>query len=259
MPPITRPVCGGGRTAAARSRRTTGHSTPGERDFNGASRPDTYNNPYRWPLYVCKKGDGHGDDVRMDEQERAWLDAYRKGDTQALGKLVEYYRRPLFAFILKMTEGRGDAEEVFQEVWIRAIRNLGGFQEKNLLGWLFRIAHNLIIDQARRNRLVVHPSSAGSSRGEVRTDWMQSIPASERGPASETAGRDLGVRIQEAMGCLPPEQLEVFLLRMEGDVPFKEIARIQGVSINTALARMHYAVLKMREELKNEYAAFFGE
>lgn len=192
----------------------------------------------------------------MDEQERAWLAQYLQGDNEALGKLVEHYRRPLFAFILKMTEGRADADEIFQEVWIRAIRNLGGFRAENLIGWLFRIAHNLIIDQARRAKPIVHPSSRGA---DSRTDWMNQIPDSRHGPASEAAGRDLGSRIRQAMRILPPEQREVFLLRMEGDVPFKEIAKIQGVSINTALARMHYAVLKLRQELKDEYRTFTGK
>ena len=192
----------------------------------------------------------------MDAQEKAWLDQYRKGDLDGLAQLVEQYRRPLYSFILKMTEGRSDADEVFQEVWIRAIRKLDAFQEKNLLGWLFRIAHNLIVDQARRSKSVVHPTSLGSGAGDSRGDWFQSVPSTAQGPASEVAGRDLGRQIQRALTHLPSEQREVFLLRMDGDVPFKEIARIQGVSINTALARMHYAVLKLRDELKGEYEAF---
>jgi RNA polymerase sigma-70 factor (ECF subfamily) len=68
----------------------------------------------------------------------------------ALGHLVEHFRRPLFAFIHNMLQGRGDPEEIFQEVWLRAIRNLPRFKEKNFAGWLFRIAHNLFIDDLRR-------------------------------------------------------------------------------------------------------------
>jgi RNA polymerase sigma-70 factor (ECF subfamily) len=191
----------------------------------------------------------------MDAQERAWLDEYRKGSREALGMLVEQYRRPLYSFILKMTEGRTDADEVFQEVWIRAIRKLDTFREENLLGWLFRIAHNLIIDLARRRKPFVQPSSPGT---HTQSSWINRVPAGGIGPASETAGRDLGQRIRQEMVKLPPEQREVFLLRTEGEVPFKEIAKIQGVSLNTALARMHYAVLKLREALKDEYRDFGG-
>ncbi len=193
----------------------------------------------------------------MDAQERAWLDEYRRGDREALGKLVEHYRRPLYSFILKMTEGRVDADEIFQEVWIRAIRKLDAFREENFLGWLFRIAHNLIIDVARRRKLFVDPET-GTHGSQSRSSWVHRLPASGPGPATHAAGHDLGRKIQEALARLPPEQREVFLLRTEGEVPFKEIAKIQGVTLNTALARMHYAVLKMREALRDEYRAFGG-
>ena len=89
----------------------------------------------------------------MEEPEKLWLAEYRAGNTSALDKLVEHYRRPLYAFILRMTEGRDDAEEIFQEVWFRAIRHLDSYRQKNFLGWLFRIAHNLVIDTARKQKL----------------------------------------------------------------------------------------------------------
>ena len=63
----------------------------------------------------------------------------------------------------------------------------------------------------------------------------------------------MGARIEAAVRSLPQEQREVFLLRTEGDVPFKDIARIQGTSVNTALARMQYALQKLRTELKGDY------
>lgn len=186
----------------------------------------------------------------MQPQEREWLEQYRRGDLEALGRLVEQYRRPLFSFILKMTEGRGDPEEVFQETWIRAIRNLDRFDDQNLLGWLFRIAHNLIIDRARKSRPELQPAPR---TGQTTTTWFDQVASSAIGPATVAAGRDLGHRIQAALEALPPEQREVFLLRMDGNLSFKEIAKLQGVSINTALARMHYAVRKLRALLKDEY------
>lgn len=186
----------------------------------------------------------------MQPQEREWLEQYRRGDLEALGRLVEQYRRPLFSFILKMTEGRGDPEEVFQETWIRAIRSLDRFDDQNLLGWLFRIAHNLIIDRARKSRPEVQPAPR---TGQTTTTWFDQVASPAMGPATIAAGHDLGRRIEAALESLPPEQREVFLLRMDGNLSFKEIAKLQGVSINTALARMHYAVKKLRALLKDEY------
>lgn len=188
--------------------------------------------------------------AEMQPIEREWLEQYRRGDLEALGKLVEQYRRPLFSFILKMTEGRGDPEEIFQETWIRAIRNFDRFDDQNLLGWLLRIAHNLVIDRARKLRPEVRPELR---TGQSATTWFDQVAGGGPGPATIAADRDLGRRIAEAVERLPPEQREVFLLRMDSDLSFKEIAKVQGVSINTALARMHYAVRKLREMLKDAY------
>ncbi len=74
------------------------------------------------------------------------------------------------------------------------------------------------------------------------------------GPDAQVAGHDLGRRMDAAVGGLPLEQREVFLMRMEGNLPFKTIAEIQKTSINTALARMQYALAKLREQLKEDYA-----
>lgn len=188
----------------------------------------------------------------MESPEHVWLSEYRKGDVGALGRLVEHYRRPLFGFILKMTEGREDAEEIFQEVWFRAIRSLDTYRDRRFLSWLFRIAHNLVIDRARKARPIVDlaPGAADDSEDPIEAKAVAAGP----GPAESAAGRDLGARISAAVKRLPAEQREVFLLRMEGDLPFKEIAKLQGTSINTALARMQYALSKLRNELKNEYA-----
>ncbi len=186
----------------------------------------------------------------MDQDDAILLVAYRNGDTEALGELVERYKGPLFGFIYKFSEGREDADEVFQEVWVRAIKNMNRYRQKNLLSWLFRIAHNLMIDRVRRRKPVVSLETPAHEDG---------VPLSERlagsalSPAAETGGHALGRRIEAAASNLPLEQREVFWLRMQANLSFKEIAKIQKCSINTALARMQYAVSKLRKELVNEY------
>ena len=194
--------------------------------------------------------------IIMESPEKIWLVEYQHGRVNAMGELVEHYRRPLFGFILRMTEGRQDAEEIFQEVWFRVIRNLDSYQDKKFLSWLFRIAHNLIIDRARKFKPIVElPSGESGSESEIETR----IPSPDISPALQAEGRDLGRRISTAVSHLPQEQKEVFLMRMEGDLPFKEIAKIQGTSINTALARMQYALAKLRDELKTDYRDITGE
>ncbi len=186
----------------------------------------------------------------METVERN-LARYREGDVEALGELVRQYRRPLFGFILKMTEGRDDAEEIFQEVWIRAIRNLSGYRDGHFLSWLFRIARNLVIDRVRKRK----PDVSLQEADDDHTSLEERLPSGDADPAGQSADHDTGLRIRRAIDGLPPEQKEVFLMRTEGDLPFKEIARIQGTSINTALARMQYALEKLRKELTNDYRA----
>jgi RNA polymerase sigma-70 factor (ECF subfamily) len=190
------------------------------------------------------------ENIWMDQDDAKVLAEYRAGDAEALGRLVEKYKRPLFGFILRFSEGREDVDEVFQEVWVRAIKNMNRYRQKNLLSWLFRIAHNLMIDRIRQRRPVVSFDTpvhdGGVSIGELLT-------SPRLGPDDETGGHELGLRIETAAAQLPIEQREVFWLRMQADLSFKEIAKIQKCSINTALARMQYAVSKLRKELSGEY------
>lgn len=185
-----------------------------------------------------------------EQPENQWISDYRKGDVNALGLLVEHFRRPLYAYILNMIQGRGDAEEIFQETWLRAIRNMDRYRERNFIGWLFRIARNLFIDRVRRARHEADPSRPGSGPD---TPLAERIPDPQPSPDRQAADRDLGTRIRQALAELPEDQREVFLLRSEADLPFKEIARLQGTSLNTALSRMHYALQKLRPLLIEDY------
>jgi RNA polymerase sigma-70 factor (ECF subfamily) len=187
----------------------------------------------------------------MDQTDIECIRAYLEGDADALAPLVEKYKRPLYSFILKMTEGREDSDEIFQETWFRALKNLRKFRHKNFLNWLFRIAHNLIIDRARRSRKSISMQSAFG--GDESQSLEEQLPAPGLTPSEEAGGLSLGERIDQAVETLSPEQKEVFLLRMYGNTSFKEIARIQECSINTCLARMQYALGKLRSILSDEY------
>jgi RNA polymerase sigma-70 factor (ECF subfamily) len=188
----------------------------------------------------------------MDNTDIECITNYLGGDSNALEPLVEKYKRPLYSFILKMTEGREDSDEIFQETWFRALKNIHKFKHKNFLNWLFRIAHNLVIDRARRNKknVSMQSSMGGDDEGNTLEDHL---PAPGITPAEEAGGNSLGIHISKAVETLSAEQKEVFLLRMYGNVSFKEIARIQKCSINTCLARMQYALTKLRSILQEEY------
>ena len=193
----------------------------------------------------------------MNETENSKLvQRYRDGDAAALGELVELHRRMLYGYIVNMVQGRDDADEIFQEVWMKVIRKIHLYRDRNFGGWLVRIARNQVIDRGRRRR-PVSSLDADTAAGNPLIDLM-SDPG-ELGAADTAAATDLGVRIQAAVAELPEEQREVFVLRTKADMPFKEIARLQKTSINTALARMQYALKKLREGLSDQYEEWVEE
>ena len=185
----------------------------------------------------------------MDESDRQLLTRYRRGDLKGLETLIERYRRPLFGFIMNMMQNPNEADEVYQEVWMRVIRKHAKYKHGNFCGWLVRIAHNVIIDKGRRRK----PDVSFDEEREEGVSLAEMLPGKEPGAQARLAARDLGTKLAAVVKALPADQRAVFVMRVEGDLSFKEIARIQKVSINTALARMQYALKKLRLELSDDY------
>jgi len=183
----------------------------------------------------------------MQDEAQRLIEEYRRGRVEALETLVQRYRRPLFGFLLSMGISVAEAEDAFQDTWLRVMNRLDQYRTGNFPGWLMRIARNLVIDRYRTTRRTEPLLDPGEEGGRPE-------PADHRirAPATQLADRELGRRINAAVAMLPDEQQEVFLLRTQGDVPFRAIARLQGCSVNTALARMHYAVGKLRVLLADE-------
>lgn len=186
----------------------------------------------------------------MDE-DGALIRRYLDGDAQAFDELYRRHGPPLFAFLLVRCRDRARAEDLLQELFLRVVTHLPRYRHSGRFrGWLFRIAHRLLIDEARRRGGVVLVSSDApvgegdrpTSLGEsfAGPERLQPEHAVERGEAADAAVR--------ALARLSPAQREVFQLRQAG-VAFKEIAQLQGVSINTALGRMHDAVTNLRRQL----------
>jgi RNA polymerase sigma-70 factor (ECF subfamily) len=174
---------------------------------------------------------------------------FQRGDAGALEELVTRHRVLLYGYIVNQTRGGDDADEIFQEVWFRVIRKAARYRDRNFRGWLLRIAHNLVIDRARRRK----PDTSLDAETAEGHSMMDILPNKDFDPAATAVDQDLGGRIRDAVAVLPEEQRETFVLRMQADLPFKEIATIQGVSINTALARMQYALAKLRAVLREDY------
>ncbi|MEI8242723.1 MAG: sigma-70 family RNA polymerase sigma factor [bacterium] len=195
---------------------------------------------------------GAGEESRSDAE---LLFAFRKGDVPALDTLIGRYQGQLHGYLRAMTGSTADADDLFQETWLRVVRNPGSFRGGAFNAWLWRITRNLLIDRLRRRKPVV---SLDDTTAEG-TSFVELTPAPGPDAGAEAADAELGRQIAAAVGRLPPDQRDVFLLRTQAGMSFAEIARLRRMPINTALGRMHYAIQRLRQELGQAYAAICGE
>ena len=188
---------------------------------------------------------GTTEENRISDEEL--ILAYLEGDSASFTVLYERYKRPLYAYLNRMLGNHAQSDDVFQQTWIRVVRRLGEYESKQkFFAWLTMIAHNLAIDQFRREKksaeLPLDDENVAVSEPVTHTEpWMR------------MHNRELGKALREAAEGLAEEQKEVFLLRQEG-LSFKEIAEVQNCSINTVLGRMQYAVKNLRKRL-NEWVS----
>lgn len=169
---------------------------------------------------------------------------YIAGDENALAVLINRHQSKLYGFIYSKVGDRDLTDDIFQDTFIKVIKTLKSNsynEEGKFLPWVMRIAHNLIIDHFRRNKkMPMFRETEEFSIFSIMSDQSLTI---ENQLITEQVEQDLKRIIQE----LPADQREVVLMRMYQDLSFKEIAELTGVSINTALGRMRYALLNMRK------------
>jgi len=179
---------------------------------------------------------------------------YRNGEIGALDSLVRRHQKSLFGFVMNMVRDRSAAEDIFQETWLRALRGIDAYRDGNFGGWLVKIARNIIIDRSRKRQPEL---CLDTEDGEGRTR-IENTPDPAPDPATSAEFSDVGRMVLDAVSKLPPDQREVFLMRVEAGLSFREIAKIQRVSINTALGRMHYALARLRPVLSAQASALTG-
>ena len=169
---------------------------------------------------------------------------YMNGDESALSVLITRHKQKIYSFIYSKVFDRDITEDIFQDAFIKVIRNLklGKYNEEGkFLPWVMRISHNLVIDHFRRNNRM--PKFDNS--GEFSIFSVLGDPAlnAERRLIKDQVECDVRRLIEE----LPTDQKEVLVMRMYKDMSFKEISERTGVSINTALGRMRYALINLRK------------
>lgn len=169
---------------------------------------------------------------------------YINGDERALETLIHRHNQRLSSFIYSKVNDREITEDIFQDTFIKVIRTLkkGRYNEEGkFLPWVMRIAHNLIIDHFRKNRRM--PLFEGSSTFNIFSVISDEKLNIEKQLIKNQIEEDLVLLIDE----LPVDQRDVLVMRIYKDMSFKEISENTGVSINTALGRMRYALINLRK------------
>ncbi|MEZ4971151.1 MAG: sigma-70 family RNA polymerase sigma factor [Flavobacteriaceae bacterium] len=169
---------------------------------------------------------------------------YMSGDERALEKLIDRHNQRLSSFIYSKVQDREVTEDIFQDTFIKVIRTLkkGSYNEEGkFLPWVMRISHNLIIDYYRKSKRM--PRFEGNSEFNIFSIISDDQLNAERRLIKDQIDQDLIILIKE----LPKDQMEVLEMRLFKDMSFKEISENTGVSINTALGRMRYALINLRK------------
>lgn len=169
---------------------------------------------------------------------------YLEGNNSAFDILLERHKDRLYNYIFFLVHSREVAEDIFQETFVKAIITLHQGRYTNdgkFSAWITRIAHNLVIDQFRTER-----NENTVSNDETEIDLFNDAKFSEGNIENRMVNDQVLKDVRMLIDELPDCQREVVFMRYYQDMSFKEIADITGVSINTALGRMRYAILNMR-------------
>ncbi|ALM48145.1 RNA polymerase subunit sigma-24 [Flavobacterium psychrophilum] len=172
---------------------------------------------------------------------------YVDGDENSLSVLITRHQSKIYGFIYSKVTDRDIADDIFQDTFIKVIKTLKSNsynEEGKFLPWVMRISHNLIVDHFRRNKKM--PMFRETEEFSIFSIMTDNSPNIENRIITEQVESDLQRLIEE----LPDDQKEVLQMRIYQDLSFKEIADMTGVSINTALGRMRYALMNLRKVIE---------
>ncbi len=177
------------------------------------------------------------------------VEMYQQGNENCLTILIERHQKRIFSAILFLVNDRETAEDIFQDTFVKVINTLkrGAYNEEGkFLPWVLRIGHNLVIDHFRRNQRMplVHDKEDYSI--------IESLKLTDENAQDKMMREQIYKEVRLLVEELPFEQKEVVILRHFADMSFKEIADATGVSINTALGRMRYALINLRKIIETK-------
>lgn len=168
------------------------------------------------------------------------MQRYQRGDAAAFETLYRRHRDPVFRYLFRGCSDRERAAELFQDVWANVIKARASWEPRaKFTTWLYRLAHNRLVDDYRLARLSTEPLEA---------DCPAAAPEHEQ-PDAAVSGAQRLRRVLAAVQGLPLEQREAFLLKEEGGMSLEEIGAATGVGRETVKSRLRYALAKLRQEL----------
>ena len=182
--------------------------------------------------------------------DKMLLNSYLSGNRSAISQLIERHSRRVLDYIKMMVKDSDVAKDIMQETFIKAVRVIdsGRYTDNGkFLSWILRIAHNQVIDRfrAQKQNRTLNESEAGY-------DLLGTIRIAESSIEDEMISAQIDSDVRRLVDQLPDEQREVVMMRYYSGFSFKEIAEQTGVSINTALGRMRYALINLRRMIKEK-------
>ncbi len=173
-----------------------------------------------------------------------------RGEEKAYRDLVERLEKPLINFIHRYVGERNLAEDLFQETFVRVLRNLADFRPEASVGtWIFTIARNLCLDHLKakkRHREVSLEAPASDSEGRV-IEFKEVLRGKEISPSSRVERSELKADAVRALGHLAPAKREALVLRLYSELPYQEISQVVGAPVGTVKFRVHEALRDLAE------------
>lgn len=175
---------------------------------------------------------------------------FLKGHSSSLDELLQRHKSKIYSFILSKVKNQALAEDIFQDAFFKVITSLkkGKYNEEGkFLPWVMRISHNLVIDHFRKQKRI---PIVGKSKMFEDFDIFDVIDNKESTKEQDLIVVEQTQLLKNLIQTLPHNQREVLIMRHYEDLSFKEIAEKTGVSINTALGRMRYALINIRKQME---------
>jgi RNA polymerase sigma-70 factor (ECF subfamily) len=184
----------------------------------------------------------------IQQPDSELINAYVRGNEQALEILINRYKDKVYTSVYMLVKDKYLAEDIFQDAFLKMIKTIkeGRYAEQGkFLPWAIRVAHNLCMDYFRKSRQQIPVTLPDGS------DISNLFGASDL-VADGIEKRQVHESVRRLVEELPDEQREVVVLRIYADLSFKQISDLTGVSINTALGRMRYALINLRKMVSDK-------